>query len=154
MSTLLQESIPVIPKKHDRVLASKSSKELAAALPKKEKDFLMVVKIDNHEKTIKIPFSAIRLLVDILAQMAEGNAVTLIPIHAELTTQEAANLLNVSRPYLIKLLEQGKIPFHKIGTHRRILFADLLAFKDKSNKDSQHALDQLTNLSQELGLGY
>lgn len=154
MSTLLQESKPVIPKKHDIDLASKSSKELATVLPNKDKDFLMIVKSDQIEKQIKIPFSAIRLLVEILTQMAEGNAVTLIPIHAELTTQEAANLLNISRPYLIKLLESGKIPFHKVGTHRRILFADLLVFKEKANKDGQKALDELTEQAQELDMGY
>src|ERR1700722_19367854 len=98
MSALLQENEPVIPKKHDIALADKSSRELAALFPKKEKDFQMVVIVDDHETKITFPFSAIKLLHQILTQMAEGNAVTLIPIHAELTTQEAANLLNVSGP--------------------------------------------------------
>lgn len=68
------------------------------------------------------------MLVDILTQMAEGNAITLIPIHAELTTQEAANFLNISRPYLIKILEEHKIPYHKVGTHHDVFksFEDLL----------------------------
>lgn len=154
MPTLLQENRPTLPKKHDIDLASKSSKELAAVLPKKDKDFLMIVRSNHHEQQIKIPFSAIRMLVDILTQMAEGNAVTIIPIHAELTTQEAANLLNISRPYLIKLLETHQIPFHKVGTHRRILFADLLTFKEKSHRESQKALDELTQQAQELDLGY
>lgn len=153
MSTL-QENRPVLPKKHDIALASKSSKELAALFPKKEKDFHMVVKSDQNETQITFPFSAIKLLLDILTQMAEGNAITLIPIHAELTTQEAANLLNISRPYLIKLLEKGEIPFHKVGTHRRILFANILIFKDKAHKESQKALDELTKQAQELDLGY
>ncbi len=107
----------------------------------------------NHAK-ITFPFSAIKLLLEILTQMAEGNAITLIPIHVELTTQEAANLLNVSRPFLIKLLEEGKIPFHKIGTHRRIRFIDLLHFKQHSNKISQKALDELVEQAQELDMGY
>ena len=112
----------------------------------------MVVKCDHDEKQVTIPFSAIRILLDILTQMAEGNAITLIPIHAELTTQEAANLLNVSRPYLIKLLDNHQIPFHKVGTHRRILFADLLSFKEKAYKETQKALDELTKQAQELNL--
>lgn len=153
MSTLLQDQ-PVIPKKHDIDLAAKSSKELAAVLPKKGKDFLMVVKSNRVDKKIKIPFSAIRMLIDILTQMAEGNAVTLIPIHAELTTQEAANFLNISRPYLIKMLEEHRIPYRKVGTHRRILFADLLAFKEKVYQESQKALDELVEQAQELDMGY
>lgn len=150
----LQETRPMIPKKHDIDLALKSSKELAAVLCKKAKDFCMVVKNDHHEKQIIIPFSAIKMLLDILTQMAAGNAITLIPIHAELTTQEAANLLNISRPYLIKLLDNNEIPFHKIGTHRRIRFVDLMKFKDKFQKESQEALDELVKQAQELDMGY
>lgn len=154
MSALSQENSMLIPKEHDIALALKSSKELAALFPKKEKDFQMTVKNAQYEKKITFPFSAIKLLLDILTQMAEGNAITLIPIHAELTTQEGANLLNVSRPYLIKLLDKGDIPFHKVGTHRRIYFADLLAFKVKSHEQGQKALDELVKQAQELDLGY
>ncbi len=153
MSTLMQDQ-PTIPKKHDIDLAAKSSKELAAVLPKNKKDFLMIVKKNHLNKEIKIPFSAIRMLVDILTQMAEGNAITLIPIHAELTTQEAANFLNISRPYLIKILEEHKIPYHKVGTHRRIRFEDLLKFKEKMYRESQMALDELVEQAQELDMGY
>lgn len=71
-----------------------------------------------------------------------------------LTLQDAANLLNVSRPFLIKLLDEGKIPFHKIGTHRRIRFIDLLQFKAHSDKISQKALDELLQQAQELDMGY
>lgn len=152
--TTLQEARPMIPKKHDIDLASKSRKELAAVLPKKDKDFHMFVKVKHEDRQITLPFSAITMLLEILTQMAEGNAITLIPIHAELTTQEAANLLNISRPYLIKLLDNKKIRFHKVGTHRRILFADLLAFKDQSMKEGNNALESLVRQAQELDLGY
>ena len=154
MSALLQENSPLIPGAHDIALAEQSSKELAALFPKREKDFHMVVKVDKREAKITFPFSAIKLLLEILTQMAEGNAITLIPIHAELTSQEAANLLNVSRPFLIKLLDEGKIPYHKVGTHRRIRFIDLLHFKVQADKISQKALDELVQQAQELEMGY
>lgn len=152
MATLLQETSPVLPKERDISLAKQSSRKLAAILPKKEKD--LSIKVEGSESSITLPFSVVKLLVAILSEMAEGNAVTLIPIHAELTTQEAANLLNVSRPYLIKLLENGEIPFHRVGTHRRVLFADLKEFKEKSDKISQQALEELANQAQELDMGY
>ena len=86
--------------------------------------------------------------------MAQGNAVTIIPIHAELTTQEAADFLNVSRPYLVRLLEQKKMPFHMVGTHRRVRFEDLMAFKASFEKSRREAMDELATQAQELGMGY
>lgn len=154
MSALLHENEPVVPRKHDIALAGESSKILATLVPKKEQDFHMVVKVDKREEEIILPFSAIKLLLQILTQMAEGNAVTLIPIHAELTTQEAANILNVSRPYLIKLLEKGKIPYHMVGTHRRIHFRDIWKFKNQADGISQKGLEELVQQAQELDFGY
>lgn len=152
--TILQENGPIIPKDHDIALAIQSSKELAALFPKKEKDFDMLVSVGSREAKITFPFSAIKLLHQILTQMAEGNAVTLIPIHAELSSQEAANLLNVSRPFLIKLLEKGDIPYHKVGTHRRVRFIDLLKYKTDADDISDKALDALIKQAQELDMGY
>ncbi|MGL6342693.1 MAG: helix-turn-helix domain-containing protein [Waterburya sp.] len=84
--------------------------------------------------------------------MSQGNAVTLVPVHAELSTQEAANLLNVSRPYLIKLLDSGEIPYRKIGKHRKILATDLYTYKEQIDTQRSESLDKLAALSQELNL--
>ncbi|MCA1595756.1 MAG: excisionase family DNA-binding protein [Chloroflexi bacterium] len=103
---------------------------------------------------LSIPLSAFRLLSEILKEMAKGNAVTVLPVRALLSTQQAANLLNVSRPFLVGLLESGKIPHQKLGTHRRVLFQDLMAFKKKADIASDRALRAIQEEAQELDLGY
>ncbi len=103
---------------------------------------------------ISLPLSVIRLLKDILAEMAQGHTVTLLPIRAELTTQQAADLLNVSRPYLIGLLEEGKIPFRLVGQHRRVRLDDLMTYKNKDDEACRRIADELTSEAQKLGMGY
>jgi excisionase family DNA binding protein len=92
------------------------------------------------------------LLMDILGELASGNAVQIVPVQAELTTQEAANILNVSRPHMVKLLEEGQLPFHKTGRHRRVLFADLMNYKNKREHESLDAMQALADQAQDLGM--
>ena len=101
-----------------------------------------------------LPVPAVALLLDMLAQMEAGNAVALMPIHAELTTQEAADLLGVSRPFVVKEVAAGAIPHHKVGTHRRIRFKDLMDYKHRVDRDRRQALDELSEQAQKLGMGY
>jgi len=101
-----------------------------------------------------LPGHVIQILLDVLAEMSNGNAISLIPHHQEVSTQEAANLLNVSRPFLVGLLEKGEIPFRKVGSHRRVLLTDVLAYKEADAQQRKHALDELAKLSQEEDMGY
>lgn len=139
----------------DTVLAHDAHQALARLA-----DHNKTVRIDAHEEgegegtTCVLPARAVRLLCDLLDQMAAGNTVTITSVPAELTTQQAADLLNVSRPFLIRLLEDGKLPFRKVGTHRRILHTDLVAYKTLEDKARRDALKELAKQAQELGLGY
>jgi excisionase family DNA binding protein len=103
---------------------------------------------------LRLPPKVLRLFADLLGALAQGKAVTIMPKELDLTTQEAAMFLNVSRPYLIRLLDEGKIPHHKVGTHRRIRFEDVVKHKEARHTVSQEALQELANLAQELGMGY
>jgi excisionase family DNA binding protein len=157
MPTMLGEfPDTVTPTPDDTRTAQESSRKLAKLLGARKKNVRFRIQSDNGaEETIAIPLPAFRLLAEILTEMAKGNAVTLIPVHAELTTQQAADLLNVSRPYLIDLLEKGQIPHRKVGTHRRVLFEDLMAYKQKTDAARLKALEELSALDQELGgMGY
>ena len=141
-----------LPTESETRMAGESSRLLAACIGHGEAARLRV--INGGQDVIEVPVSALKMLVEILDEMAQGNAVSIVPIHAELTTQEAADFLNVSRPYLVGLLESGLLPFHKVGTHRRVRFKDLMAYREKSQNARRNALDALTKQAQELGMGY
>ena len=150
----IQKAVP--PTAADAQLALESSRRLTQFLAARPKKALRVrIEPENEpEESISIPITAFRLLNSILTEMAKGNAVTLIPVNSELTTQQAADILNVSRPFLIEQLEKGVIPYRKVGTHRRVMFKDLMEYKQTMDHNRLKALEELSVIDQELGLGY
>jgi excisionase family DNA binding protein len=144
-----------LPEESEVRAAVQGQRELAAYLATKfETQRIQILDDRNVAHQIELPTSALRLLVDILAELAAGNAVRVVPVHAELTTQEAADLLNVSRPHFIKLLETRALPYHRTGKHRRIRFDDLMKFKAERDQASERAMSELAQQAQELKLGY
>ena len=108
----------------------------------------------GQDQLLELPAGAVALLMDILEAMAAGQGVSLIPENAELTTVQAAVVLNVSRPYLIKLLEENAIPHRKVGKHRRIRMEDVMAYKARIDSEREAVLDQLTLEAQQNEMGY
>ena len=143
---------PSLPSEAEAILAKETSRVLAARMKQDEPLRLRILDDPSPEGTFNLPASALRLLVRVLEEMARGNAVTLIPVHAELTTQEAADMLNISRPSLIQLLDEGKIEFRRVGTHRRVRFEALMEYKRRADADRREVLKQLAVYDQELGI--
>ena len=108
----------------------------------------------NSEEIMPVSHAILKLLTSILKRISRGEAVTLIPDEAELTTQQAAKLLNVSRPFVVKMLQEGKIPFRMVGAHRRILAKDIQSYKAQIAKDRQKVLAELSAEGQDLKMGY
>jgi len=154
MSTLVGTLPTAIPTEDERRQAKEAGRLMAVHLLSHPSLTLQLGGGDEPDEVIELPAVASRLLLDILTQMGQGNAVTITPISAELTTQQAADLLNVSRPYLVSLLTERQIPFHMVGTHRRILLADLMNYKKRNDEARMAALDELTAQAQELDMGY
>ncbi|MCE7987058.1 MAG: helix-turn-helix domain-containing protein [Caldilinea sp. CFX5] len=136
----------------DALLAQASSSRLAPLVGKATKYQLQILVNGEPSEVLTVPAAALHLLVQILTEMAQGNAVTVMPMQAELTTQQAVDILNVSRPFLMQLLENGVIPFHKVGTRRRLRLHDVMAYKQRRYAVRSATLDELAAYDQELGL--
>lgn len=108
----------------------------------------------NDQQPIVLPIPAVDLLREILAELAKGNVVTVAAAHSELTSQQAADLLNVSRPYLVGLLDRRAMPFRRVGNRRRVRLDDVLAYRRRDEMRRQQLLDELTAEAEHLGLDY
>jgi excisionase family DNA binding protein len=133
---------------------ARTSKQMLSRYARADQPLTLRVMDDDHDETIELPAGAVTLLMDILGAMAAGQAVMLIPEAAELTSAQAADVLNVSRPFLINLLEAGKIPYRKVGKHRRVRLEDVLNYKRAIDLEREAILDQLVADAQEQGMGY
>lgn len=133
---------------------ARSSGQSLARLIRKNRPLTLKVTDSDQEQPIELPPGAVLLLLDILDAMAAGRGITLIPENAELTTVQVADVLNVSRPFVIKLLEEKALPCRKVGAHRRIRMEDVMAYKARIDADREAVLDQLAADAQEHDMGY
>ena len=146
---------PVLPSGNDVQIAKESSRKLAPVAGQKNPTIQVQIASASHApEVVNLPTSTIQLLLKILTEMGKGNAVTLMPIHAQLTTQQAAQLLGVSRPFITKELKAGKLKFQTVGTHRRIQYSDLMAYKEKLRSEHDEVMDELVAQAQDLNMGY
>lgn len=141
------------PSAQDAAMA-RASRQVLATYVHQQQPLTLRVRDAEREAPIHLPAGAIPLLLDILDAMAAGQGVAIVPEHVELTTIEAAELLNVSRPFLIKLLDAGVMPHRKVGTHRRIRLDDVLTYKERDDRERAAVLDQLVREAQEQDMGY
>lgn len=149
---------PRLPTEAEVAQAREAGRQLARLLPAGGDEAaagappLRLVTSDNHHEMISLPPQALRLVVDVLTQLGQGRAVTVLPQNAELTTQEVADFLNVSRPYVVKLIDEEKLPARKVGARRRVAFEDLLRYDEQQRAQRRAALDELARIDQQLGL--
>lgn len=157
MTVTARKTAPFLPKTRDIALAENALSHMSKFMSRDgAKDIHFVLQKLQGKEAIEFSLTpvVVELIFKTIIHIAKGDAVTIVPFHAELTTQEAANFLNVSRPYLIGLLENGKIAFRKVGRHRRILFEDLLKYRESSKEKSGKIREKLTEESQDLDMGY
>ncbi|XOV94278.1 MAG: helix-turn-helix domain-containing protein [Bacteroidota bacterium] len=139
------------PSKEERLIADASFKVLDESIKHLSTDN-PEIEIEETGEKVKIPLNALKLLVQILGKMREGKPFTLLPVASEMTTQAAAELLNCSRPHVVKLLEDGKIPFTLVGRHRRIKLSDLQAYRTKMKAASRDKLIEMMKDAEDLKL--
>ncbi|MEZ9130088.1 helix-turn-helix domain-containing protein [Vibrio splendidus] len=144
-----------LPSAEEMALAKLGSQELSAVIEiNGEAQRINVVDKSGKTHEVTIPTSALNMMIEMLTQLGQGNSVSITPIHAELTTQEGADMLNMSRPTFIKLLDSGDIPFSRTGNRRKVAYTDLMEYKNCLEENRLAALAELSALDQEMDMGY
>jgi excisionase family DNA binding protein len=139
------------PSKEEQMTAIHSYNALASAI-EELKSVYPEIEIEETKEKIKIPLEALKLFAEILKAMSQGNPISIVPIATEMTTQSAAEFLGCSRPHLVKLLENGEIPFTKVGRHRRVKFDDVRKYKDVMKNLQEEVIIRMMKLDEDLGL--
>jgi len=153
----MSAEVVFLPTAEDSKQAKDSSRVLAQALANYSDDDRVRMTIQGSSGTndeLVLPGDIMNLLLNVLTQVSQGNAISLMPMHQEISTQQAADLLSVSRPHLVKLLEQGNIPFRKVGSHRRVKLTDVMDYRGTVDKERNKTLDELSQLSQDMGMDF
>lgn len=139
------------PTKTEQLAAKESYSALSSILPHLENESTEI-EIEETQEKIKVPLIAMKLFNDILKAMSEGKPISIVPVATEVTTQKAAEILGCSRPHIVKLLEDGEINFTKVGKHRRILFEDILKYKNEMKRKQKNLLIDIMSFDEEIGL--
>ncbi|MEP7101927.1 MAG: helix-turn-helix domain-containing protein [Burkholderiales bacterium] len=139
---------------HDAALAQAAQRCLMAALDHSRASKIRLVTDGKGMPSVELPPKALRMVADMLGMMAQRQPVVLLPQKLELSTQDAAAFLNVSRPFVVKQIDEGRLPCRKVGRHRRILFDDLMAYQQALHEETEAALQALADQAQSLGLDH
>jgi excisionase family DNA binding protein len=156
MSTLdrVREFVPPTISAEDAEMARVAQRCIMAALDHSRAAQITVTTDKGEQPAVAVPPAALKLIGQMLGLMSEGRPITLIPAQQEFTTVEAANFLNVSRPFVIKEIEESRLPHRMVGTHRRIAFEDLIAYAKKMRENQAAALERMAENARDLGLDY
>lgn len=139
------------PSKEDQKLALESYDALVSVIGQLKSEN-PEIEIEETQERFKIPLSALIFLKDILKTMGDGKPFSLVPIATEVTTQKAAEILGCSRPHLVKLLEEGKMQFTKVGRHRRVRFDEVMNYRKKMKDEQKRKIIEIMSLDEDLGL--
>ncbi len=153
IESLHKDETPVL-NAADKDLARAAQRCIMGALDHSRAATLVLTTETGEHPRVKVPPAALRLIGQLLGAMSQGQSVVLMPAARELTTVEAAHYLNVSRPFVIKEMEAGRLPYRKVGTHRRVTLKNLMDYEREMRQQQAQALERMADNARELGLDY